>query len=84
MNVEHIDISNLDGISINMHEESSFDLIINDQVEIHIRKNFDGVSVDLYKHISQDDIDEDHDFDNDLLASCYAFDSDYLNDSEEG
>ena len=64
-------------IKIKMVEDDYFDVIVNDQLEIHIKRNDIGYSVDLYKYIPQESMQEDHDFDNDFISGCTALDDDF-------
>lgn len=64
-------------IKIKMVEDDYFDVIVNDQLEIHIRRNDIGYSVDLYKYISQENMQEDHAFDDSFISGCVALDDDF-------
>lgn len=64
-------------IKINLVEDEFFDVIVNNQLEIHIRRNDIGYSVDLYKYVPQENMQEDHAFDDDFISGCTALDDDF-------
>lgn len=49
-------------------EDDSMDLIINKKLELHIKFNEGNMAVDVYKHATDKELeDEDHDYDEDFI-----------------
>lgn len=67
----------------NLHEDDSFDVIVNGELEIHIRRNDIGYSVDLYKYVDPDKVDDDFYFDDTFIAGVTALDSDLEDEVED-
>lgn len=64
-------------VSIVLKEDEAFDVIVNGELEVHIKRNDIGYSVDLYKHATLEEMeDDDYDFDGDYISSCTALDDD--------
>lgn len=73
-----------DKIQIKMVEDDAFDVIVNDELEVHIRCNDIGYSVDLYKYVPQETMeDDDYDFDGDFISGCTALFDDLDREDEE-
>ena len=68
---------NNDEIKIKMGEDDWFDVIINNELLVHIKRNDVGYSVDLYKNSTEEEMSEDdYDFDGDFISGCTAWDDD--------
>ena len=66
-------------VSIVLKEDEAFDVIVNGELEVHIKRNDIGYSVDLYKHATPEEMeDDDYDFDGDYISSCTAYDDDLV------
>lgn len=59
------------GTNINIDPEDSFDVIVNNKLEVHICCNDVGYNVDLYK--VYEGSNEEHDYDGDYITTCTAF-----------
>lgn len=71
-----------DEIGFVLHDEDCKDLLINKELEVHIRRNETGYSFDFYKHASESDMeDDDYDFDGDFIKG-YVVCDDELDNSE--
>ncbi len=82
MNSQNLELKDLNEMHIELKEDFSFDLIVNKELDIHIYRNYDGISVDLYKYDSDNDKIV-FEYKEDLIASCYAYESDYSKYVEE-
>jgi hypothetical protein len=49
--------------------ENNIDIQINEKLTIHVFHSADGYIVDLYKYVSPEDEDEEHDYDADFIDS---------------
>ena len=66
-------------VGIVLKEDEAFDVIVNGELEVHIKRNDIGYSVDLYKHATPEEMeDDDYDFDGDYISSCTAYDDDLV------
>ena len=73
-----------DNIKITMKEDDSFDIIVNGELEVHIRCNDIGYSVDLYKHASQEDMEaDDYNFDGDFIDGMLVYFDDIRDEVED-
>ena len=71
-----------DEIGLVLHNEDCKDILINKELEVHIRRNETGYSFDFYKHASESDMeDDDYDFDGDFIKG-YVVCDDELDNSE--
>ena len=70
-------------IGITMVEDDAFDVIVNGELEVHIKRNDIGYSVDLYRHATQEEMeDDDYDFDDDFISACTALDDDLTREND--
>lgn len=73
-----------DEIKIKLKEDDAFDVIVNGELEVHIKRNDIGYSVDLYRYATQEEMEaDDYDFDGDYISSCTALDEDLSKYVEE-
>lgn len=62
-------------IGFALHNEDCKDLVINEELEVHIRRNDTGYSFDFYKHASASAMeDDDYDFDGDFINGTVILD----------
>lgn len=70
-------------IDLDKLQECDFcDVIINNELQLHIVRSDIGYIIDCYKHMEQDDMDDDHDFDGDYITSCTVWDDDLAEEEE--
>ena len=55
-------------------EDDSFDIVINNKLEVHIRRNDDGYSFDFYRAAINPT--DDHNWDDDFITAVCLEDSD--------
>lgn len=56
-------------------EDDFIDVVINGQLELHIKRNDTGYSIDAYKHVAPEDENEERDYDADFIdALCIGDD----------
>lgn len=73
-----------DEIKIKMGEDDWFDVVINNELLVHIKRNDIGYSVDLYKNATEEEMSQDdYDFDGDFISGCIALDDDLTNEDDE-
>lgn len=77
----YADELSIENLQLRMKEDDCFDVIVNNELEVHIRRNDVGYSVDLYRHATQEEMeDDDYDFDSDFISACTALDDDIHGD----
>lgn len=63
-------IGTMDNIIVDdLAVENNIDIQINEKLTIHVFHSPDGYIVDLYKYVSPEDEDEEHDYDADFIDS---------------
>lgn len=73
-----------DEIKIKMGEDDWFDVVINNELLVHIKRNDIGYSVDLYKNATEEEMSkDDYDFDGDFISSCIALDDDLISGDDK-
>lgn len=60
--------------NITLLEDDSFDIIINNKLEVHVRRNDDGYSFDFYRAAINPTVD--HDWDGDFITAVCLEDGD--------
>lgn len=67
-------------VTVNYEQCSDwYDVIINDELQLHISRNETGYSIDCYRYAEQTEMeDEDYDFDSDFITSCTVNDEDLI------
>ena len=58
-----------DYIEINIGEQDWQEVVINEQLQLHITTNIDGICIDYYKYRNPNE--ETDDFDDDFIGSRY-------------
>lgn len=54
--------------------ENCMDVNLNEELTLHITRSPDGYIIDLYKHYTEEELeDEDHDFDEDFVDSICVY-----------
>lgn len=65
--IEKINVSKLE-------VENCMDVNLNEELTLHITHSPDGYIIDLYKHYTEEELeDEDHDFDEDFVDSICVY-----------
>ncbi len=76
-------VGNIGKAEVELVEDDFIDIIINDKLELHIKRNNAGYSIDAYKCCSEEELeDEDHDFDEDFIDSLTIY-NDQLETTDE-
>lgn len=73
--------SNPDYIFARMYEaDDDLNLVIDEKLELHIRKEEDNYSIDAYKYFDQNSDDTDHDYEDDFISALGWVSKDDLED----
>lgn len=56
-----------DKVDAELKEDDFIDVVLNHDLELHIKRNDCGYSIDAYKHWPEEEMTEDHDYDNDFI-----------------
>jgi len=66
----NVEVKAVDDVRINnLGVENNVDIQVNQKLTVHLIHSPDGYIIDLYKYVSPEDEDEEHDYDADFIDS---------------